>query len=85
MSDDNPNASKNGTQRSRPANGLTPATRCLADAGMASGRIAGWSCAMNDLSLGEGGGDDTDPRGCGPWLVTVALAAVVFAAIRGAA
>jgi hypothetical protein len=37
------------------------------------------------MSLGEGGGDDTDPRGCGPWLVTVALAAVVFAAIRGAA
>jgi hypothetical protein len=37
------------------------------------------------LSIGEGGGDDTDPRGCGPWLVTVALAAIVFAAIRGAA
>jgi hypothetical protein len=47
--------------------------------------IRGEMSLAKRMSLGEGGGDDTDPRGCGPWLVTVALAAVVFAAIRGAA
>jgi hypothetical protein len=33
--------------------------------------------------LGEGGGDDTDPRGCGPWLVTVALGGKVVRLLPG--